>query len=133
MIPSLELQKAVYTELSKGVYPIFEVQPSDTSKMPFITFSDLSRETNFTKDNQNRFTFSIILHGWAIGKSSIQSKQIEDFIYNTVMSLEMVSYKVEMIDLSMNTNVREDESKDRTVFHSVQQFEITISKRGEIE
>lgn len=130
MIPSLALQKALYEELVKGDYSVFELMPSDKRMMPFITFTDLTKETNFTKDNLNRFTFSVTLHGWSMGKSSVVSKEIEEFIYNTAMNFEMNTYNVEFVELSFNTNIKEEETHDRVIFHSVQQFEITISKRG---
>lgn len=131
MIPSVELQKTIFSELDKGSYPVAEVVPKDLKAMPLITIRDLNRETNFTKTNVNRFTFSVTIDGWSYSRSSYEIKTVEEYIYQTVMSLEMDSYDVEMVNLEMNLNLKEEETADRVVFHSVQQFEITISKKGD--
>lgn len=129
MIPTIALQKAVYQELSKGSYQVFEVVPSDIGKMPFITIGDINKETNFTKGNEDRFNISVTLHSWSNANSSLESKEIEEFIYNVLMNLEVVGYDVEFISLDLNTNYKEAESKDKSVFHSVQGFGLTISKQ----
>lgn len=127
MIPSIELQKAIYKVLEKGVYPVYEVVPN-VDKMPLITLGSLSKNEDFTKTNTNRFTFSITIHGWSIGKSSIESKEIEEFIYQSITELEMETYDVEFVRLGLNENLKEEESDDRVIFHSIQEFEITIKK-----
>lgn len=129
MIPSIALQQALFSELSKGDYPVHEVVPSDTNKLPLITFGDFNRTNNFTKTNTNRFTYLVIIDGWSIGKSSIEIKQIEEFIYQTVMNIQIESYDVEFVELDMNINLKEEQTGDKLVFHSIQQFEITLSKR----
>lgn len=129
MIASVELQKTIFKELDKGDYLVAEVVPKDLDKMPLITIQDLNRETNFTKTNKNRFTFSVIIDGWSHSRSSIEVKEVENFIYQSVMGLEMIHYDVEMVDLTMNINLKEEQASDRTIFHSIQQFEITISEK----
>ena len=133
MAPSVDLQKTIYNELETGGYPVREIAPAEVKEMPLITLSELNRETDFTKTNKDRFTYTIMIHGWSIGKSSLESKTIEEFIYQTMMILTTTrDYKVEMVNLLMTNNVREDESADRVTFHSIQQFGITISKyKGE--
>lgn len=128
MSASIELQTDVFKALGAGNYPVQEVSPSTVEEMPLITIQDFNRETNFTKTNTDRFTYSITVHGWSSGKSSLESKQIEEFIYQTVMNLKMTNYKVELVNLSMVSNLRDEETEDRVIFHSIQQFEITISK-----
>lgn len=128
MITSVELQKAVYKELEKDIYPVQEVVSQDFNELPMITIQDLNKNTNFTKTNKDRFTFSITIHGWSVGRSSIEIKEIENFIYQTIMDLEMETYNVELVNLSMNSNIRDEETANKIVFHSIQEFEITISK-----
>ena len=133
MAPSVDLQRTIYNELKAGGYPVGEIAPAEVKEMPLITLSELNRETDFTKTNKDRFTYTIMIHGWSIGKSSLEAKTIEEFIYQTMMNLTTTrDYKVEMVNLLMTNNVREDESGDRVTFHSIQQFGITISKyKGE--
>lgn len=131
MVPSIELQKAIYQELTKGIYPIVEVVPKDLEEMPLITMQNLNRETNFTKTNNERFTFSIMIHGWSFSRSSLEIKEVEEFIYQTIMNLTMVDYEIELVNLGMNQNLKEEQKADRVVFHSIQEFEITISRKGE--
>ena len=81
MIASIQLQKALYASLSES-YSVYEVVPKEES-FPFITFGDVTREENFTKTDKKRFTFTISIHGWSKGTSSIQSKtilNIKDYI-----------------------------------------------------
>lgn len=131
MIPSKAVQTALYEALKEGLYPIHEVVPSNDDMLPVITIGELRRTTNFTKTNTDRFTYSVIIHGWSKSNSSGESKEIEEFIYQTAMNLSIDNYEVELVTLEMNNNLREDETRDSIVFHSVQQFEITISKKGE--
>lgn len=127
MIPSVELQKAIYEILDEGIYQVYEVVPN-VDKMPLITLGSLRKSEDFTKTNTNRFTFSITIHGWSIGKSSVESKMIEEFIYQSITELEMDDYDVEFVRLVLNENLKEEETDDRVIFHSVQEFEITIKK-----
>lgn len=127
MIPSVELQKAIYEVLDEGIYQVYEVVPN-VDRMPLITLGSLRKNEDFTKTNTNRFTFSITIHGWSIGKSSVESKMIEEFIYQSITELEMDDYDVEFVRLAMNENLKEEETDDRVIFHSIQEFEITIKK-----
>ena len=127
MIPSVELQKAIYEILDEGIYQVYEVVPN-VNRMPLITLGSLRKNEDFTKTNTNRFTFSITIHGWSIGKSSVESKMIEEFIYQSITELEMDDYDVEFVRLAMNENLKEEETDDRVIFHSIQEFEITIKK-----
>lgn len=131
MYPSVELQKAVFKDLSRWLYPVSEIVVPELKDLPMITIEDFGRGTNFTKTNKERFTFSVMVHGWSVGKSSIESKEIEEFIYQTLMNLSMTYYEVEFVALVMSNNVKEEQANDRVVFHSIQQFEITISRKGE--
>lgn len=128
MIPSVELQKAIYESLDEGIYQVYEVVPN-VDRMPLITLGNLRKSEDFTKTNINRFTFSITIHGWSIGKSSVESKMIEEFIYQSITELEMDDYDVEFVRLAMNENLKEEETDDRVIFHSIQEFEITIKKK----
>lgn len=131
MVPSVELQKALVSELSEGSYPVLEIVPADNDAYPLITLSDLNRQTNYTKTNKNRFTYSVRVRGWSIGRSSLVNKEIDDFVFKTVSGLQMEHYDVEFVELVLNANTREEETKDRIVFQSIQEFEITISEKGE--
>lgn len=127
MIPSIELQKAIYKVLDEGIYQVYEVVPN-VDNMPLITLGSLRKSEDFTKTNTDRFTFSINIHGWSIGKSSVESKMIEEFIYQSITELEMIDYDVEFVRLVLNENLKEEETDDKVIFHSVQEFEITIKK-----
>lgn len=131
MVPSIELQKTIYQELTKGNYPVVEVVPKDLDEMPLITMQNFNRETNFTKTNNERFTFSVMIHGWSFSRSSLEIKEIEEYIYQVIMNLKMVNYDVELVILGMNQNLKEEQAADRVVFHSIQEFEIVISRKGE--
>lgn len=125
MNANIELQKALYSALSEN-YEVYEVIPSDSS-FPFILIDSLSKFENFTKDDQQRFTFSVMVHGFSKGTSSIESKILEDYIYEKTKHLELETFKVDLVDLTLSQNLKEDEEEGSIVFHSIQQFEITLS------
>lgn len=129
MIASVELQKAVYQSLNEEQYSVSEVVPANTGELPMITIDGFNKSTNFTKTNKERFSFNVNVHGWSVGHSSIESKIIEHFIYQTMMNLKMDNYDVEFVRLLMNDNLKDEENKDGIVFHSIQQFEVTIAKQ----
>lgn len=131
MVPSVELQKAIYGELSKGNYPVHEVVPQDEEELPMITIQSINRIPNYTKTNRKRFTYSIIIDGWSYSRSSYEIKGIEEFIYQTIMDLEVGQFSVELVSLVMNENIKEEQTTDRVVHHSIQQFELIISEKGE--
>lgn len=128
-IASIELQKAVFKVLSAN-YPIFDVVP-DNSIMPYISFGDISKFPNKTKTELDRYQFTLLLHTWSRGQSSIQSKTINQFVLNQMDNLIVDGYSVEWVELTMDNTIKQQEAKD-TIFHGVLEFEITLSKiKGE--
>ncbi|MEB6213525.1 DUF3168 domain-containing protein [Enterococcus casseliflavus] len=129
MINSIELQKAIYSALSKE-YKVFEIVPVANS-FPYITIGEMSESENFTKTDLNRFTFDITIHGWTVGQSSVKSKEQKDFIYRAMKNLTLTDIKVEQVTLELSQTFKEQGTDKDTIFHSVQEFGITINNKGD--
>lgn len=126
MIASIQLQKALYASLSES-YSVYEVVPKEDD-FPFITFGDITRQENFTKTDKKRFTFTILIHGWSKGTSSIQSKTIEEYILNKIENIKIEGFELEDTSLEMSTTVREKDADGSTIFQSIQEFNFIINQ-----
>lgn len=125
-VASVELQKGLYTSLSEE-YSVYEVVPKEDD-FPFITFGDITRQENFTKTDKKRFTFTILIHGWSKGTSSLQSKTIEEYILNKVENIKINGFELEGTSLEMSTTVREKDADGSTIFQSIQEFNFIINQ-----
>ena len=124
-IASIELQKGLYTHLSSGPYEVYELVPPDI-EMPYITIGNITKVNSYTKTNR-RYTFSCTIHSWSRGTSSIEQKTIDEFIHETLMvGFTVTGYEVDFVRLAMGESLREVGS-DNSVFHGVQEFEITLA------
>lgn len=127
MIVTVELQKALYQALSDE-YDVYDVRPKEPN-FPFISFGDMSRVEDFTKTDQDRYVLSVLIHGWSKGFSSLQSKQLEHYITNKLKNIQVNGFDVELSSLVYSTTLREDSTTNETIFHSVQEFSLTINTK----
>lgn len=126
MIQSIELQKAIYSSLALG-YSVFEIVPVANS-FPYITIGESNEVEDFTKTDLSRFRTFITIHSWSLGESSIESKTMKHFIYNQMKDLKIPGFKVENVALSLSQTLKEQGTDTKTIFHTVQEFEIIINK-----
>jgi glycerol-3-phosphate responsive antiterminator len=125
-IASVELQKGLYTHLASGPYEVYESVPPDTA-MPYITIGNITKMNSHTKTSK-RYTFSCTIHSWSRGSSSLEQKTIDEFIHTELMEgFTTTGYAVDFVELVMGENLRESTS-DSSVFHGVQEFEITLAE-----
>lgn len=127
MIPSVELQKAIFAKLSGSTFNIYEVKPLDAS-YPFITIGNEVMTDSLTKDS-DRTSHNITIHTWSKAKSSLESKKMNHFTKTHVLDVtEVNGFYLDIAKLSMQTTLKEDMT-DGTIFHTVLQFEITLTKK----
>lgn len=125
-IASLELQKAVYSALSKGSYPVYEIAPPDTV-FPYIVIGEETLTTSNTKTNK-RTVHNITIHTWSKGSSSAVIKTMNDFVVQILLDGLLVNgFYVDIATLEMQTTLKEL-ATDGTIFHGVNQFEIILTK-----
>lgn len=125
-IPSIELQKAIYSSLINDEWDVYEVVPENTS-MPYIAIGNSTRVNNHTKTNK-RYTFRLMIHSWSKGVSSAEVKIMDNFIHDTIMDrLELNEYKLDFIELTMAESLKES-AVGETIFHGIQEFQITITE-----
>jgi hypothetical protein len=123
-IASVELQKAIYTALKTGSYPVYEVVPPNTT-MPYIVIGEEILTHNNTK-TEIRTVHNITIHTWSKGSSSNESKSINDFVIKKLLAgFTVTGFYLDKISLEMMTTYKELDVD--TIFHGVIQFEITIT------
>lgn len=128
MIASIELQKALFNLLSIGDYPVYELVPKDES-YPYISFRLQGKMNNYTKTNQQRYTFNVYLHSWSQSSSSLESKTMDSFIHDAIMGTWQVEgYNVDFVELIFSETLTETDVTNN-IFQGIQEFEITISKK----
>lgn len=125
MIPSIELQKAIYSVLSSSKWEVHEVIPPK-APLPYIQIGNLSRLKADTKTNK-RHEFIIMIHSWSKGSSSIQVKEMNNFIYDSIHTLQMSTYSVSWVELELEQTIKED-YPDGTIFHGVHEFKIILNE-----
>jgi hypothetical protein len=124
-ISSIELQKSVFSALSKGSYTVYEIVPPNTD-MPYITIGDEILTHSKTKTDVSN-VHNITIHTWFKGNSSATSKVMNDFAISTVLDGFVVNgFDVDKATLEMLTTLKES-ATDGTIFHGVIQFEIILT------
>lgn len=128
-IASVELQKSVYTALSQGSYPVFEIVPPNTT-MPYIVIG----EEVLTYDNTKtsiRTVHNITIHTWHQGSSSATIKVMNDLVVQAILDGFAVSgFSMDRSTLEMQRTIKQSDVED-TMFHGVNQFEIILTQNGE--
>lgn len=125
VVPSIELQKAVYNAL-KNHYEVFEIIPPN-HPTPFITLGDESFTVDYTKNTDCTIHY-ITVHTWSSGTSSLEIKTMNDTVISTIRGgLEADGFNISMITLELLTTLKEI-GADTTIFHGVVQFEMYLEK-----
>lgn len=127
MIASIELQKALFNLLSIGDYPVYELVPKDES-YPYISFRLQSKTNNYTKTNQQRYTFNVYVHSWSQSSSSLESKTMDSFIHDAIMGKWLIDgYDIEFVELIFSETLTETDVT-HNIFQGIQEFKITINE-----
>lgn len=130
LIPSLNLQKAIFSTLSGSTYKVYDIAPLGSFTQPFIVIGDETITTSFTK-TERRWVSNVTIHTFAKGASSVASKNLNNFVIQRILLTPLVvdSFFVDLVSLEMLTTQEEmDETQSQTVFHGILQFEITLQE-----
>lgn len=124
--PAVELQKAIVQKLSKGSWNVYEVLPPKTP-FPFIQIGETTRLRDDSKTGK-RHSYTVRIHSFSEGTSSLESKQINEFILNSMMDgLKVEGFNTSRVTLDLETTLREQEVSS-TVFHGVLDFNIILQE-----
>ena len=126
-IPSIELQKTLFSSLSTGGYKVYEIVPS-YAKMPYITIDNETILTDDTKTNP-RYVITKTISTWSMGSSSSQSKTLNDFVIKKLLRTDLVvnGFFVDFVSLELlTTQVEKDETINENIFHGIIQIEFTL-------
>lgn len=131
VIPSVELQKAVYRELATGKYPVYDTAPTN-HELPYILIGNVTRVPNDTKTNSG-YTMSMMFHAYSENNSSLEVKEMSYFIEKTLTrEFEITGFNNERQFLSLATQ-QEEEYKDSLVHHHILEITFIISKQNHLE
>jgi hypothetical protein len=126
-IPSIELQKSLFSALSSGDYKVYEIVPSYAS-FPYITIDNETILTDDTKTNL-RYVITKTISTWSIGSGSSQGKTMNDFVIQQLLRNDLVvnGFFVDFVSLELlTTQVDKDETIDENIFHGIIQIEFTL-------
>ena len=131
VIPSVELQKAVYRELAQGEYAVYDTAPTN-QKLPYILIGNVTRVPNDTKTNSG-YTMSMMFHAYSENNSSLEVKEMSYFVEETLThEFEIDGFNNERQFLSLATQ-QEKEYKDSLVHHHILEITFIISKQRQQE
>ncbi len=129
-IPSLELQKSIFSRLSGSTYKVYDVPPLGSFTQPFIVIGDETITTRFTK-TERFWVSTVTIHTWTKGASSSSSKTLNNFVIENILlkPFNVNGFFVSLVSLEMLTTQEEmDETQSQTIFHGILQFEFTLQE-----
>lgn len=122
---TIELQNSIFNKLNNGVYKVVEIQPKSLSFPLIIIGEEIQRDSN--DKSHYRTVHNVTIHTWTKGYDSIPSKEINQFVKESILNLDNVNgFEVDKTSLDMITTFKEQEA-DGTIFHGVIQIEITLT------
>lgn len=126
LIPSVELQKAIYSILSTNA----KVVSTKTSnpQFPFIELGLEIERDNSTKTDERSY-HNLTIHTWTKSNSSIDSKTINQTVKDQIVGLKNVNgFFVDSSKLDNMFTLTEADG-NTTIWHGVLQFEITLTRK----
>lgn len=123
-IPSIELQKAIYSALS-AKYTVVSVKPSNP-KFPFVEIG-LEIERDESVKSHERSYHHLTVHTWSKSNSATEIKTINHVVKSQIMNLQSVNgFGVDYVKLD-NILTLTEPLAETTIWHGVLQFEITLT------
>lgn len=126
LIPSVELQKAIYSKLSTA-YKVVQIKSANPS-FPFIEIGNEVLLDDNTK-TEKRTVHNVTIHTYSKSTSSIESKTLNHFVKESILGqLEINGFYVDKAKSKMVTTLTE-EDVNSVIWHGVLQFELSISQK----
>lgn len=127
MIASIQLQKAIVSELNQSVYKVTETKMTDPI-FPFIEIGDeILLDDNNIKTDKRTF-HNITIHTFSKGNDSLESKQLNHYVKESLLNLTVDGFFVDIAKLASLTTQKEYEA-DGTVFHGILSFEYELTQK----
>lgn len=126
-IASIELQKAVYSSLSKLTYPVFDALPKD-QPMPYILVGEENLIRNGTKSSI--MTEHILtIHAFSKAEGTKQLKEMVAYIINSLVDTSLIvsDFYVVSQDLQNVINMKELDELE-VIQHAVIQIKYTLTE-----
>ncbi|WP_188074723.1 DUF3168 domain-containing protein [Planococcus sp. ANT_H30] len=126
LIPTVELQKAVYQKLSAH-YTTYDLRPPN-AQFPYILIGEDVTVDNLTKGDK-RTTHNLTIHTFSQSTKSLESKTMNHLVKESLLNdLELSGFYVDLNKLSMMMTTKEEET-DGAIHHGIIQFDITIREK----
>lgn len=124
MIPIVQVQKALYGALSQA-YKVYELKKQNPT-FPFIEIGQIIEFDDSIKTH-NRHQFNVTIHTFSKGSSSLQSKELNNYVKVQLMDLSQVEgFQMEYVKLSNSTTILEPSQDGKSIFHGILRFDISI-------
>lgn len=126
MVASIELQKAIFSKLKTGIYPVYDALPLNTA-MPYLVIGEESLLQNSTK-TEKRTNHIVTIHSWSNKQGSMEIKTMNDFVINSIDdTLKVAGYTVDLVTLQFNQTIKQVE-QDTYIYHGVTQINLTLTE-----
>lgn len=120
----LELQKAIFTQLSSSSYKVNDGW-FEGDILPLITIGEVNLELNDTKVNDG-WQLIVTVHTWSNRTSSLQSKEMNYFVREKLGLVEIQDYRVS--SRLVRTVTLKEKDGDSILHHGVTQYRYKILK-----
>lgn len=128
MIASIELQKSIVRQLSQSNYHVTEVKEVNPT-FPFIEIgAEVLLDDNAIKTDTRTF-HNVTIHTFSKSYDSSQSKTMNHYVKESMLSLSVDSFNVDIAKLGMMTTQKETESDGTTIFHGVLTFDYELTQK----
>lgn len=127
MNPSIELQKAIFTKLSQGIYPVYDYLPANP-EYPHIAIGEEAMVDASTKTHE-RTSHMVTLHCWSKYRGSKEIKEMNNFVVDslTESDLPMTGFTLDIVQIDM-VQVFKELDEGNLIFHGVVQLNFNLTE-----
>lgn len=121
----IELQKALFSRLSLNSYKVNDGW-FEGDLLPLITIGEIQIEAGQVKTNEDWQLF-VTIHTWSKQQSSLQVKQMNEFVRLQLDDVEIADYRVSS-RLIRTLSMKEKQEDGSLIHHGVTQYRFRILK-----
>jgi Protein of unknown function (DUF3168) len=125
--PSIELQKAIYTKLSQGIYPVYDYLPA-SPEYPHVVIGEEAMIDASTKTH-DRTSHMVTIHCWSNYRGSREIKEINRFVVESLTeeTLILTGFTVDIVQID-RTQVLKELDEGNLIFHGVIQLVFNLTE-----
>lgn len=127
MNPSNELQKAIFTKLSQGAYPVYDYLPANPEYPHIVIGEEVAIDVS-TKTH-DRTSHLVTIHCWSKYRGSLEVKEINNFVVDSLTESELVmtGFSLDNAQIDMVQVFKENDGGN-LIFHGVVQLNFNLTE-----